>query len=97
MDTIAISRQTAEAIIYVLNDILAIDQRAKCSDKYFRAHFKTLATLPAAADAKAELEHALATPKANRPGAGDISHAGATDGAPAADGDRVINRKEDTQ
>ena len=59
---IQISRQTAEALVYILDDILAVDQRAKCSDKFFRSHFVTLAKLPAAADALAELKVALKQP-----------------------------------
>lgn len=54
-----ISESTARAVVRVLEDILDLDSRAGCSDKYFRQHFVTVARVPPVQDALEELRAQL--------------------------------------
>ena len=38
-DTITISKDAANAIRYLVEDIINVHERANCSDKFFRTHF----------------------------------------------------------
>lgn len=68
-DTITISREHAYALKYLLDDILNVQERANCSDRYFRTHFMnvvnagisngTYRAIAAALDEKPEAEAAV--------------------------------------
>jgi len=60
---IQISESSARVVLRLLEDIREIDQRARCSDGYFRQHFTMLARLPAVADAAEEINRALEAPE----------------------------------
>ena len=56
---IQISEESARIIARVLEDILDIQNRASCSDRYFRQHFINLVTAPPVKDARTELDKAI--------------------------------------
>lgn len=57
--SIVVTEQSARAVLRLLEDVRDVDERARCSDVFFRQHFLTMATLPAIADAAAEIKGAL--------------------------------------
>lgn len=64
---IPISDRAARTVLRLLEDVRDADQRARCSDAYFRQHFMTLARLPVVADAAAEIAAALAAAEEPEP------------------------------
>lgn len=56
---IRISESCARAMMRVLEEIDDLDCRAKCSDKYFRQHFKTVVSVPPVTEAYAEIRQAI--------------------------------------
>jgi hypothetical protein len=64
---ITITKKAARTVLRLLEDVRDADQRARCSDAYFRQHFMTLARLPAVADAAAEVAAALEAADAPEP------------------------------
>lgn len=56
---VILSQDAARVILRVLDEITDLDCRAKCSDKFFRAHFITLVTVPPVREAYAELRKAV--------------------------------------
>lgn len=56
---IQISEQAARAVLRLLEDVRDVDERARCSDAYFRSHFVRLAKLPAISEAADEIKTAV--------------------------------------
>lgn len=56
---IQITEQAAQTVLRLLEDVAAIDDRARCSDGYFRQHFTNMAKLPPILDAANEIKDAL--------------------------------------
>lgn len=59
---IQITEQAANAVLRLLEDVRDADERARCSDAYFRSHFLTIARLPDVAGAANEIKAALEAP-----------------------------------
>lgn len=59
---IQITEQSANAVLRLLEDVRDANERARCSDAYFRSHFLTMASLPGVTDAAAEIKAALEAP-----------------------------------
>lgn len=62
---VLIDETTAKALSRFGEEVLNIDARARCSDKYFRQHFVTFAKNPFMRDAFIALKRALDTPCAH--------------------------------
>ena len=62
---VLIDETTAKAPSRFGEEVLNIDARARCSDKYFRQHFVTFAKNPFIGDAFMPLERPLAAPCAH--------------------------------
>ena len=62
---VLIDETTAKALSRFGAEVLNIDARARCSDKYFRHHFVTFAKNPFMRDAFMALERALDAPCAH--------------------------------
>lgn len=58
---IQITEQAAQTVLRLLEDVAAIDDRARCSDAYFRQHFVNMAKLPPIRDAANEIKVKLET------------------------------------
>lgn len=56
---VSISEQSARAVLRLLEDVRDVNDRARCSDAFFRQHFLTMARIPAIIDAAAEIKGAL--------------------------------------
>lgn len=56
---VQIDESTARALMRFGEDVLDIDSRSRCSDKYFRQHFTMLAKNPYVRDAFLELKRGL--------------------------------------
>lgn len=56
---VLIDETTAKALSRFGEEVLNIDARARCSDKYFRQHFMTFAKNPFMCDAFMALKRAL--------------------------------------
>ena len=56
---ITISEATANGLIMLLEDIMEIDSRANCSDKYFRTHFMAVAKANIVTGGYKELKDAI--------------------------------------
>ena len=56
---VQINESQAYALKRLLDDIMDIDSRARCSDKFFRSHFTNMVKACIATDAYAELKRAL--------------------------------------
>lgn len=59
---VLIDETTAKALSRFGEEVLNIDARARCSDKYFRQHFVTFAKNPFMRDAFIALKRALDAP-----------------------------------
>lgn len=57
--TVEISREDAYAIRRLLADIMDIDSRARCSDRFFRSHFTDYLKVMRAAGTIQHLDNAL--------------------------------------
>ncbi len=62
---VLIDETTAKALSRFGEEVLNIDARARCSDKYFRQHFVTFAKNPFMRDAFNALKRALDAPCAH--------------------------------
>lgn len=62
---VLIDETTAKALSRFGEEVLNIDARARCSDKYFRQHFVTFAKNPFMRDAFIALKRALDAPCAH--------------------------------
>lgn len=62
---VLIDETTAKALSRFGEEVLNIDARARCSDKYFRQHFVTFAKNPFMRDAFIALKRALDEPCAH--------------------------------
>lgn len=62
---VLIDETTAKALSRFGEEVLNIDARARCSDKYFRQHFVTFAKNPFMRDAFIALKMALDVPCAH--------------------------------
>lgn len=62
---VLIDDTTAKALSRFGEEVLNIDARARCSDKYFRQHFVTFAKNPFMRDAFIALKRALDAPCAH--------------------------------
>lgn len=62
---VLIDETTAKALSRFGEEVLNIDARARCSDKYFRQHFVTFAKNPFMRDAFIALKRALCAPCAH--------------------------------
>ena len=62
---VLIDETTAKALSRFGKEVLNIDARARCSDKYFRQHFVTFAKNPFMRDAFIALKRALDAPCAH--------------------------------
>ena len=56
---VQITENQAYALKRLLDDIMDIDSRARCSDKFFRSHFTDLVKACIATDTYSELKRAL--------------------------------------
>lgn len=56
---VQLTESQAYALKRLLDDIMDIDSRARCSDKFFRSHFTDMVKVCIATDAYAELKRAL--------------------------------------
>lgn len=60
MRTVTISHESAYLLLRLLEELNEIDHRAGCSDRYFRAHFLSMARAAQASGALEELRRTLA-------------------------------------
>ena len=56
---VTISEATARGLLRLLDEIMDIDSRANCSDKYFRTHFMAVAKANIATGGYRELKDAI--------------------------------------
>ncbi len=62
MGEISISREGAYLLLRLLEEIVAIDRRAGCSDRYFRQHFMSAIRAASASGTLEELQRKLEAP-----------------------------------